>query len=121
MRQPIVKLAAAAILMIATSLLPQRAQSSNCCTNCQNRLSSCNAYCESSYESCARGCRGCPFCAIEGAGCGPGACTLRLISCRAVRNSVLKGRASPGSNSQEDLEAARLVDAEEVLRELQTL
>jgi hypothetical protein len=62
MNQPIVKLLGAALLMVATAFLPTNpAQSSTCCTNCQNRLNSCYASCDASYTSCARGCPGCPF------------------------------------------------------------
>jgi hypothetical protein len=61
MNQPIIKLIAAALLMIATGLLPQPVQSTTCCDNCQNRLNSCYASCDANYESCARGCPGCPF------------------------------------------------------------
>jgi hypothetical protein len=61
MNQPMLKLLAATLLMIATTLLPQRAESSTCCTNCQNRLNSCYASCDASYTSCAQRCPGCPF------------------------------------------------------------
>jgi hypothetical protein len=62
MKQPVMKLIAATLLMIATQLLPvPAAEASTCCTNCQNRLNSCYASCDNAYTSCAMGCPGCPF------------------------------------------------------------
>jgi hypothetical protein len=62
MKQPVVKLVAATLLMIATQLLPAPpAEASTCCDTCRSRLSSCTASCNNSYDSCARACPGCPF------------------------------------------------------------
>jgi hypothetical protein len=62
MKQPILKLIAATLLMIATQLLPAPpAEAATCCQTCQSRLSSCNASCDASYSSCAQHCPGCPF------------------------------------------------------------
>jgi hypothetical protein len=63
MREPIVKLMLATVLMLmGFTFLPARpAESTTCCTNCQNRLNSCYATCDNAYTSCAMGCPGCPF------------------------------------------------------------
>ena len=62
MGEPIVKLMLATVLMLmGFTFLPARpAESSTCCTNCQNRLNSCYATCDNSYTSCARAARAAP-------------------------------------------------------------
>ena len=63
MREPIVKLVLATMIMLfGFVILPTTpAESSTCCTTCQNNLHSCTTSCDNAYSSCASRCPGCPF------------------------------------------------------------